>query len=235
MSVLLKALAGINRRNLVKNREYVIVSDFDGTIAIEDSNNLLSDIFGNEKNAENERAYTAGEIGLREAITKNFMQYNITFEEYHSFLKSNIHIDPTFYEFMGKIQKSGTDFFILSGGYKQTIEYLLGDKWLKNVAIYANELHIEDGYIRPRFAYNNHKCYEHFGPCGNCKRDCIDIIRRQSGSKIIFIGDGLTDRCAAKRADVVFAKEALEDFCKENNLPYIKFNNFIDILENLES
>lgn len=48
---------------------------------------------------------------------------------------------------------------------------------------------------------------------------------------IVFIGDGVSDLPAARQADVLFARRVLrlEEYCVENQIPYIAFDTFADI------
>ena len=48
---------------------------------------------------------------------------------------------------------------------------------------------------------------------------------------IVFVGDGVSDLAAAREADVLFARAGLrlEEYCRENKIPYIPFNTFADI------
>jgi hypothetical protein len=53
---------------------------------------------------------------------------------------------------------------------------------------------------------------------------------------IVFIGDGVSDLPAARQADVLFARRGLrlEEYCQENNIPYIPFDTFADIQKKLK-
>jgi 2-hydroxy-3-keto-5-methylthiopentenyl-1-phosphate phosphatase len=44
------------------------------------------------------------------------------------------------------------------------------------------------------------------------------------GALTVFVGDGFSDRHAAKCADVVFAKDTLARFCEETSIPYAPFD-----------
>ncbi len=52
---------------------------------------------------------------------------------------------------------------------------------------------------------------------------------------IVYAGDGLSDRCAVRYADVVFAKKSLVKYCQEQNISYFEFSTFREIQERLES
>ena len=53
---------------------------------------------------------------------------------------------------------------------------------------------------------------------------------------IVFIGDGVSDLPAANQADVLFARRGLrlEEYCHENDIPYIPFDTFADIQSKLQ-
>ncbi|MCL2222636.1 MAG: MtnX-like HAD-IB family phosphatase [Oscillospiraceae bacterium] len=212
--------------------EYVIVSDFDGTITIEDSTVELVNNCGNAENDRIEVDFIAGTLSNRDAMAQHFEALKISLADFTDFIKANINIDPTFDTFLMETGRLGVSLNIVSAGYCQTVETVLGDKRLQGVDIYANVLAGEP-YVKSISATAEPACDKAFGPCGNCKRDCMRAIRHKSGKKLIFIGDGLTDRCAASEADLFFAKDALARYCNEQNLPYIPYKNFNDILNYL--
>jgi 2-hydroxy-3-keto-5-methylthiopentenyl-1-phosphate phosphatase len=216
------------RGNALNINDYVIVSDFDGTITCVDSNDLLCQMHGDEKNAQIEKDFRAGVLGFKKAVIQHFDALRVSLEAYHSFLDNNIHIDPDFDEFLHQVNKRDIPFFIVSGGYRPAIVRLLGSERLSGVEVFANDLR-GDEYLKPVFAHTNVVCNEPFGPCGNCKKVCIETIRKQTNRDIIYIGDGLTDRCASKKANLIFAKGDFAHYCHSNGLPFISFESFADI------
>ena len=206
--------------------DYVVVSDFDGTITMEDSNDLLVHALGNDENVQIEIDFCAGRMGNREAMVRHFDAMRISLQEYEDFIAANINIDADFDDFLAYIRERATPFFVVSAGFLQGIEVVLGSARLNGVKVFANEL-LGHPHISPRFAHANPACSKDFGPCGNCKQVCIETIRQKTGRKIIFIGDGLTDRCA--RADILFAKHDLARYCDEHSLPYQPYQRFSDV------
>ena len=210
----------------IKNlHQYVIVSDFDGTITQEDSNDLLLTTLGTEKNIKIEEDYISGLIGNKEAMDLHFEEMVISMEEYINFIKENITIDPYFDNFLAHIKAQGIPFFIVSAGFKQGIQCVLGPHRLKGVQVFANEL--KGNPLKPWAAHKDLICKKGFGPCTICKKIIIDEIREATNKKIIYIGDGLTDRCAD--ADILFAKNALAQYCDTQGLSYHPFQTFNEI------
>ncbi|MFB3883930.1 MAG: hypothetical protein ACE144_01805 [Thermodesulfobacteriota bacterium] len=63
---------------------------------------------------------------------------------------------------------------------------------------------------------------EECGRCGSCKKRLVRIHREAYDSIIVIvivIGNGASDRCAARKADFVFAKDSLYDYCVDQDIP----------------
>ena len=50
----------------------------------------------------------------------------------------------------------------------------------------------------------------------------------------VYIGDEISDGCAAGYADIVFAKKSLASYCWKNNITYFEYKDFRDIKNKLE-
>jgi 2-hydroxy-3-keto-5-methylthiopentenyl-1-phosphate phosphatase len=46
---------------------------------------------------------------------------------------------------------------------------------------------------------------------------------------IVLVGEGYSDRCPARFADLVFAKDELLSHCRTNGIPYTEYRTFSDI------
>ena len=49
-----------------------------------------------------------------------------------------------------------------------------------------------------------------------------------------YIGDGTSDLCIAKKANILFASKNLHNYCEKNNIKHIHFKSFCDILKLLD-
>ncbi len=73
---------------------------------------------------------------------------------------------------------------------------------------------------------------------GICKRRLVEQAVEHlahPSARAVFIGDGLSDRCAVEAADWVFAKGALAMYCERQGVPYTTFETFADISLALEA
>ncbi len=64
--------------------------------------------------------------------------------------------------------------------------------------------------------------------CGTCKRQRV-LEHRAAGRRVVFIGDGESDRYAAGYSDVVFAKRSLVRICVEAGWPFQRWTEFAEI------
>ena len=51
---------------------------------------------------------------------------------------------------------------------------------------------------------------------------------------IVYIGDGYSDRCPIRYADIVFAKRQLIKYCQEQNVTYVEFRHFGDVVSKMK-
>ena len=212
-------------------KDVVIVSDFDGTITLQDSNALLVEVLGDEENIIIESEFVRGLKGSRETFVRHFKNMGISMNEYYNFIKEHIDLDSDFDYFLERVREKEIPLFIVSAGFRQGIKYILGDERVNEEDILANDLIVVDEILVPKFAIENPPCTKKAGACGNCKRISIQNIREKTKKKVIFIGDGITDTCTVDEVDLLFAKDYLEEYCKENRLPYVPFRRFRDVIE----
>jgi 2-hydroxy-3-keto-5-methylthiopentenyl-1-phosphate phosphatase len=85
-----------------------------------------------------------------------------------------------------------------------------------------------DGRASISLPYRDEACER----CGTCKRNQM-LVRSADSDVIVYIGDGVSDFCAAAHADLVFAKGALETHCREENISYRRFRGFDDVRSDL--
>lgn len=212
----------------------VIISDFDGTITCQDVNDIIFRVFGNENLRKIERELKMNKIGDREALRRYYSKIKLSERKFNRYIYNTIKIDPYFRAFYDYIKKNNIKFAIVSGGFRNYID-LLFEKYDIQFEhdIYTNRLYFKGNTILPQFLHEIIDCKIQFGPCGNCKKR---IIGKYSGKKIIYIGDGLTDRCIAGVVDILLAKENsfLLKFAKNNNISYLCYKNFNDVQEYIQ-
>lgn len=210
----------------------LVVSDFDGTITTKDTNDEIERVFGNEENEAIRARYLGGEIGIREAMALHHEQIKLTEADYIRFIAENIDVDPGFADFQRRLAAAGVPLVIVSGGNLRAVEIVLRGHKLEVPTVLANQFIFQDRDIHMDFYHSDIECDQSYGPCGNCKARHIRALGRKN-DKVVFIGDGFTDRCAARLADYVFAKDRLAAYCTNERIHHTIFRNFYDISRHL--
>ena len=73
--------------------------------------------------------------------------------------------------------------------------------------------------------------------CAVCGRRCKrhDVRARHAGETLVLIGDGVSDRCVARMAEVVFARAHLARDLAADGVPFVPFEDFHEVREALEA
>ncbi|SHH37723.1 MtnX-like HAD-IB family phosphatase [Tepidibacter thalassicus] len=204
--------------------EYIIICDFDGTITLNDTVNAMADEFSVGDWRKLDEMWICGKCSGSEVSQKILEMIDTDEHKLREFIK-NIKIDPYFKEFMEYIKEKVIEFYIVSDGFDFNIETILEENEIIGVICFSNMLQFEGKKLMGFYPNVNEDCKK----CGNCKRNIITNVNIEN-KKIIYIGDGYSDRCAAKLGDYIFAKGELANHLKEENIDFIEFNNFKDIL-----
>ncbi len=210
--------------------QFKIFCDFDGTVAIKDVGNELFRAFATSAWEEAVDAWKKGDITSKECLERECAVTTVTREELEAFCAANP-IDPTFRAFAEYCRERGYPLEILSDGMDFYIEEILKREGLGWVPVKSNKLVFVDAHhIRPEFPYWEHTC----GTCANCKGYHLREAR-DGQSVLVYVGDGLSDRCGVLEADIIFAKDDLVQFCRENGLNFIEYRHFDDVLKSLRA
>lgn len=209
----------------------IIFSDFDGTITTKDSLVHILDLFGDPEWRKIEVRVKSGEIGTRISLTEEFNTLHASWEEVRTRLRDDIEIDPHFKAFVKFVKVHSIDLIVLSGGFKSFIDLIFKKCDIEDIPYYANNITFSEKKASIEFPYTREEC----GLCGHCKTLRLVNAREQGYNPIIYIGDGTTDRCPVREANLVFAKEGLARYCLRENIPFVEWETFLDIERYLKS
>ncbi|NLN14500.1 MAG: MtnX-like HAD-IB family phosphatase [Tissierellia bacterium] len=204
---------------------FAILIDFDGTITKRDTNDLLVERYVDP--SIRDLSQRDGGVNFMEYFGGLMSKVKITEEDYINFILNEIQLADGFYEFYLKARKLNIPLAVVSGGFENGIRPFLKKHGIEEVEILANRLKFDKDNLRIEFYHNKADCCD-IGNCGNCKVLHYERYKKEN-DKVVFIGDGITDRAVASKADLVFAKDGLLRYCKANNLACIPWKDFDDI------
>ena len=208
---------------LAPSSPWIVFCDFDGTVTEGDVGNRFSDFFSSGRTRPIVQRWLAGEITARKCLEEECKLLDFDAAQFERFLAEQ-KMTPGVHEFVRLLEQQGIPLFILSDGLDLYIGRLLAREGLGHIPIFVNRARIEGSRVIPEFPYFDQGC----GRCGNCKKYHIQRLR-QPGQKVLFVGDGYSDRCAAEVADLIFARGDFWHYCRERNITAVSFESFLDI------
>jgi 2,3-diketo-5-methylthio-1-phosphopentane phosphatase len=196
-----------------------IFVDFDGTISLEDTTDVVLERFADPSWQKVESEWLAGHIGSRECMKRQVELIRATPEELDA-LCEEIPLDPHFPDLVALCRRRDIPVTVVSDGLDRTITRMLS-RFDIDVPVLANKLvYLGDRRWTLEFPYADAGCE---AGAGNCK--CLALTKKPHTLRIL-IGDGRSDFCASETADLVLAKSALAEHCQANGVPFIVFGNF---------
>lgn len=176
--------------------------------------------------------WMSGRLSTRDCLRREAEMSRLTSEDLDQFLLQ-FEVDPTFPAFVRACEDQQIPFTILSEGMDLYIKRLLAKAGLEHLTTVSNLGRIEGDRLRIDFPRENKTCTR----CGTCKGEVIRECRESypAGTKVVFVGDGLSDACAAREADLVFAKKDLADYCLGQQIKYLSYDDFNDVMSRLNS
>jgi 2-hydroxy-3-keto-5-methylthiopentenyl-1-phosphate phosphatase len=208
--------------------------DFDGTITQCDVGNAFFEEFGGMGCAALVAAYKAGRISAKELFRKEIEALGVLDEARAAAFFRAQQIDRSFIGCVEFCRARDIKVSIVSDGLDYYIGRILAFNGVPDVSFFANhvETSLETGGTRlaVSFPYDDAECTR----CACCKRN-IMLSSSSDEDIIVYVGEGYSDRCPVRYADVVFAKDALQRFCQEENISYFMYNTFDDVVQRLDA
>lgn len=202
-----------------------IVLDFDGTITENDLLDRMAREFGDPAvYQEVEDGLHAGTITLRECIVREYEPVTMPLQEAVAWMLEHVRIRAGLRELVGLARAKGWHVIVLSSGFEEFIRPVLSAAGVEGVEIVANKVDARPDGWRVRWRDET--------TCAVCAEACKRTGLPAAG-EVVYVGDGISDRCAAQAADRVFATRGLARYFEEHGLPYESFGDFHDIVRTL--
>jgi 2-hydroxy-3-keto-5-methylthiopentenyl-1-phosphate phosphatase len=193
--------------------------DFDGTISVGDTTDLILETFADPSWQAVETDWVAGRIGSRECLARQIDLVRASPQALDTFTRKSA-IDPHFASFVALCATHGLPVTVVSDGLDRVATAMLARAGL-NLPILANHLEwLGADRWRLGFPHAREHCR---AAAGHCKCATLAVA---PGALRILVGDGRSDFCAATAADLVIAKGALAAHCANNAIPFERFTDF---------
>jgi 2-hydroxy-3-keto-5-methylthiopentenyl-1-phosphate phosphatase len=201
--------------------------DFDGTISTRDIGVYLLDRLATDDWRGFDDQYAEGFIGSRECMEKQWACIPDDVDEAtrHA-VAAEVPLDPGFGPLLKALRNAGAEVTVVSDGFGYYVHDRI-DPF--GVPVFTNEVDFATNTMRfPNASPDCAECAE----CGTCKKQYIDAARAR-GRTTVFVGDGTSDRYAARAADVVFATQALATWCEDQGIAFQRFDELRTVMKSL--
>jgi 2,3-diketo-5-methylthio-1-phosphopentane phosphatase len=217
---------GVSRElKLCRPEDCQIWLDFDGTITRQDVlDELIKRYSVNDSWKIIEARWQAGLTGSRQCLQEQLKLLRISPEELEQALDS-IELDEGIFVLLELLKSRGVPAVILSDSADIFIERILHRHNIRNLPVRSNtvvrrgpgfELHCLDGDPLCEFG------------AAHCKCNSVKVMGDPK-RKSIYIGDGRSDLCAARKVDYVFAKGILAQCLEKESIPFIRYSTLNDV------
>lgn len=209
----------------------LIACDFDGTITERDTLHLIVERFGTPGSWDAiEPRLRAGEITLERAMEEQFAGVRARPDEVMRLVDASAGIRPGFHELVEWSRAEGHDLVVLSSGFGGVIRHVLAREGFGDLPLESHDAEFTPQGTRILWSERGDLACE---LCGRrCKRH--DLARhRADGHTVAYIGDGVSDRCAAQAADIVYARAQLSEYLDAIGVAHHRYEDFHEIREDL--
>jgi 2-hydroxy-3-keto-5-methylthiopentenyl-1-phosphate phosphatase len=195
-----------------------ILVDFDGTACLHDVAEHLLIRYGDPSWPTWDEAWARGEVGARQGLDAQAAMLDAS-----TYALDHCPLDPTFAPFVDWARSIGAPVTLVSDGFGFYILPLLHARGLVDIPVITNDW----GGGAMTFPNGHDVCIG----CGTCKMRAV----LEAPGPVAFVGEGDSDRFGALYADIVFAKDALVDWCERDGVPFVPWKDFDDVRRRLEA
>jgi len=197
-----------------------ILCDFDGTIAPIDTVDFLLERLADPAWRLLEDQWTRGEIDSRECMTAQVALLRGGWLAIHRELEE-VRLDPSFAAFAAWCRTTRIPLRVVSEGIEQVIVHLLQREGVLVDEVWALRLsERSNGALELSLPARGATL------CGAALCKCASVTTDISPPFRVLIGDGRSDFCISRRADLVFACSKLAIHCEQNDIPFVPFLGF---------
>ena len=189
-----------------------VAVDWDGTVTEVDGLHQVLLEFGDDEVYELHEARLGRDLTLHEVIAGEFRTVRTPLAEVVAWVRQNVRLRPGFAKFAREHRP-----LIVSSGFHELIEPVL-EREDVDLEVRANRLDPRPEGWRALFRSNV--------PCPVCGEPCkrADV---EDVDELVYVGDGVSDRCVALAATRVFARAGLADYLRARGVAFERFTDFV--------
>jgi 2,3-diketo-5-methylthio-1-phosphopentane phosphatase len=168
-----------------------------------------------------EADWEADRISTRECLARQVAGMRATQAELEAAV-DQVELDPGFVPLLAACREAGVPATILSDNFDPLIRAILRHHRIEGIPVIANALVFGVDGPEARFPFADPACAR----CAHCK---AQHLARSPSRPRVYVGDGLSDLCPARVADIVFAKDSLARHLADEGRAFRPFASLADV------
>ena len=206
------------------DRRLHLFLDFDGTITVRDTGDDLFRTFGQFEPIHSELLNGEMTVATYYRRSAVMLRDELTLEAIHEWANTR-EVDAGLQDLVALCRLYGVQVAVASDGFNVYIEPILERSGVGELPVHCNVLQPADGGWETSFpgASESCSCF-----CASCKRNAV-LQHVGENDIVIYVGDGRSDTCAARHADLIFAKDHLAAWCNEERIPHHPYKTLQDV------
>ena len=211
----------------------ILFLDFDGTVTRRDVVDVILETYADPRWLVFEAEWRAGRMGSRDCLQSQMAVVRATREQLDELL-DEIEVDQGLASLLEMSAVHSVPAHIISDGFDYCIDRILaragngGGSPVTSVS--ASHLEPEGHHWHTEFPFFHQSCGH---GCATCKPAVMRLLNL-TNAPTIFVGDGLSDRYAVESADLVFAKNGLAAYCREQSIEHHSYENLGEVAAYLD-
>ena len=201
-----------------------VLADFDRTVTEIDASFTVLEGFASGGWREIECDALGGKYTIKEALALQAGMVRGTRSAVDRYVLEKVRPREGFKDFALWCRQNGVHLEICSDGFGHTIPLLLGREGLEWIPWTSNDTWFEHDRMRIEFNHTAPGCPVN----ANCKCAHHDRLMKGYGA-VVYVGDGSTDACVARRADILFARDWLAGYCRDEGIPFYPWDSWSEI------
>jgi len=205
----------------------LVLLDYDGTVTDHEYNERALQLLTGDAWRPFEEAARRGEIGHAECLDSQVGLVTASKDELVAANSDPAELSPGFEPFLHELLARGARVNVVSAGFREGIERLWRREGLPPVPVYASDIVPRSGDAGPPWAVSFNPLLSDCERCGpaSCKAGILHDLRRVGDAVAVF-GDGVSDLCLAREADIVFARGMLAVLCEREGIAYHPLSDY---------
>lgn len=210
--------------------------DYDGTLTTHECNEIALQRFAGDAWRPIEDDIRAERLGHAEGFDLQVRLVRAPRAELVGALVEAAVPSPGLHLFLETLEQRGGRAVVVSAGIREAIEAVWRRESLPPVRLYASELVGEGPDSGPPYRLEFNPALGDCPRCGPgvCKAALLRELRRP-GETVVVFGDGSSDLCPAREADLTFARDHLAERCAAEGLEWRPLPDFTRVWDEIDA